>query len=234
MCSRYSLTSPPEAVRAYFGYRDTPNFPPRYNIAPTQPVAVVRLNRDGERQFRLMRWGLLPSFVKDPKQFPTLINARAEEVLDKPSFRHAMRYRRCLVVADGFYEWTGPKGKRRPFLLRPREPQLIAFAGIYERWRDQEGGETDTVAILTCPANRTVAALHDRMPVVLPFEHFAAWLDVKATPAEAALALLQPAADDLFEAIEMHPKINDSKRDEPGIQEPLEPSLLRGLTDAAS
>jgi putative SOS response-associated peptidase YedK len=234
MCSRYSLTSPPEAVRAYFGYRDTPNFPPRYNIAPTQPVAVVRLNREGERQFRLMRWGLLPSFVKDPKQFPTLINARAEEVLDKPSFRHAMRYRRCLVVADGFYEWTGPKGKRRPFLLRPREPQLIAFAGIYERWRDQEGGETDTVAILTCPANRTVAALHDRMPVVLPFEHFAAWLDVKATPAEAALALLQPAADDLFEAIEMHPKINDSKRDEPGIQEPLEPSLLRGLTDAAS
>jgi putative SOS response-associated peptidase YedK len=234
MCSRYSLTSPPEAVRAYFGYRDTPNFPPRYNIAPTQPVAVVRLSREGERQFRLMRWGLLPSFVKDPKQFPTLINARAEEVLDKPSFRHAMRYRRCLVVADGFYEWTGPKGKRRPFLLRPRRPQLIAFAGIYERWRDQEGGETDTVAILTCPANRTVAALHDRMPVVLPFEHFAAWLDVKATPAEAALALLQPAADDLFEAIEMHPKINDSKRDEPGIQEPLEPSLLRGLTDAAS
>ena len=95
MCSRYSLTSPPEAVRAYFGYRDTPNFPPRYNIAPTQPVAVVRLNREGERQFRLMRWGLLPSFVKDPKQFPTLINARAEQLLDKPSFRHAMRYRRC-------------------------------------------------------------------------------------------------------------------------------------------
>ena len=225
MCSRYSLTSPPEAVRAYFGYRDTPNFPPRYNIAPTQPVAVVRLNREGERQFRLMRWGLLPSFVKDPKQFPTLINARAEEVLDKPSFRHAMRYRRCLVVADGFYEWTGPKGKRRPFLLRPREPQLIAFAGIYERWRDQDG-EIDTVAILTCPANRTVAALHDRMPVVLPFEHFEAWLHVKTTPAEAALALLRPAADDLFETIEMHPKINDSKRDEPGIQEPLEPSLL--------
>jgi putative SOS response-associated peptidase YedK len=226
MCSRYSLTSPPEAVRAYFGYRDTPNFPPRYNIAPTQPVAVVRLNREGERQFRLMRWGLLPSFVKDPKRFPTLINARAEEVLDKPSFRHAMRYRRCLVVADGFYEWTGPKGKRRPFLLRPRQPQLIAFAGIYERWRDQEGGETDTVAILTCPANSMVAALHDRMPVVLPLEHFAAWLDVKATPAEAALALLQPAPDDLLEAIELHPKINDSKRDEPDIQEPLEPSLL--------
>jgi putative SOS response-associated peptidase YedK len=226
MCSRYSLTSPPEAVRAYFGYRDTPNFPPRYNIAPTQAVAVVRLNREGERQFRLMRWGLLPTFVKDPKRFPTLINARAEEVLSKPSFRNAMRWRRCLIPADGFYEWTGPKGKRRPFLLRPREPHLIAFAGLYERWRDPEGGEVDTVAILTCPANGTVSPLHDRMPVVLPAEHFQAWLDVKGTAPESALELLRPAPDRLFEAIEMHPKINDSKRDEPGIQEPLEPSLL--------
>jgi putative SOS response-associated peptidase YedK len=226
MCSRYSLTSPPEAVRAYFGYRDTPNFPARFNIAPTQPVAVVARDKEGLRRFRLMRWGLLPSFVKDPKKFPTLINARAEEVLDKPSFRHAMRYRRCLVPADGFYEWTGPKGKRRPFLLRPRRAPLIAFAGIYERWRDGEGGEVDTVAILTCPANRAVAELHDRMPVVLAREHFEAWLDVKGTDPQAALALLQPAPDDLFEAIEMHPKINDSKRDEPGIQEPLEPSLL--------
>jgi putative SOS response-associated peptidase YedK len=180
----------------------------------------------GVRRFRLMRWGLLPGFVKDPKQFPTLINARSEEALEKPSFRHAMRFRRCLVPADGFYEWTGPKGKRRPFLLRPREAQLIAFAGIYERWRDGGGVEIDTVAILTCPANLTIAPLHDRMPVVLPLEHFAAWLDVKGTPAETAASLLQPAPDELLEAIEMHPKINDSKRDEPGIQEPLEPSLL--------
>lgn len=226
MCSRYSLTSPPEAVRAYFGYRDTPNFPARYNIAPTQPVAVVALDREGTRCFRLMRWGLLPPFVEDPKQFPTLINARSEEVLDKPSFRHAMRFRRCLVPADGFYEWTGPKGKRRPFLLSPRNAGLIALAGIYERWRDQPGNEIDTVAILTCAANSTLAPLHDRMPVVLPREHFEAWLDVKGTAAESAARLLQPAPDDLFEATEMHPKINDSKRDEPGIQEPLEPSLL--------
>jgi putative SOS response-associated peptidase YedK len=226
MCSRYSLTSPPEAVRAYFGYCDTPNFPARYNVAPTQTVAVVARDREGVRRFRPMRWGLLPPFVKDPKKFPTLINARSEEVLDKPSFRHAMRYRRCLVPADGFYEWTGPKGKRRPFLLRPRAGGLIAFAGLYERWRDGEGGEIDTVAILTCPANAIIAPLHDRMPVVLAPEHFAAWLDVKATPADQAARLLQPAADDLFEAIELHPKINDSKRDEPGIQEPLEPSQL--------
>jgi putative SOS response-associated peptidase YedK len=226
MCSRYNLTSPPEAVRAYFGYSDTPNFPARYNIAPTQPIAVVCLDREGARRFRLMRWGLLPSFVKDPKKFPTLINARSEEVLEKPSFRNAMRWRRCLIPADGFYEWTGPKGKRRPFLLRPHEPRLIAFAGLYERWRDPRGGEIDTVTILTCPANSTVAALHDRMPVVLPPEQFEAWLDVKGTPAAAAIEALRPAPDDFFEAIEMHPKINDSRKDEPGIQEPLQLSLL--------
>ncbi len=173
-----------------------------------------------------MRWGLLPSFVKDPKQFPTLINARSEDVLVKASFRNAMRWRRCLIPADGFYEWTGEKRKRRPFLLRPREPHLIAFAGIYERWRDGKGEEIDTVAILTCDSNRTVSALHDRMPVVLPPEHFAAWLDVKGTSPEEAAALLQPSPDTLFEAIEMHPKINDSKREEPGILEPLQPSLL--------
>jgi putative SOS response-associated peptidase YedK len=226
MCSRYSLTSPPEAVRAYFGYADTPNFPARYNIAPTQAIAVVARDREGVRRFRLMRWGLLPAFVKDPKTFPTLINARSEEVLAKPSFRNAMRYRRCLIPADSFYEWTGPKGKRRPFLLRPRQGQLIAFAGLYERWRDKDGSEIDTVVILTCPANRTVSPLHDRMPVVLTPEQFEAWLDVKATPAEAALRLLLPAADDLFKAFELHPKINDSRKDEPGLQEPLEPSLL--------
>jgi putative SOS response-associated peptidase YedK len=221
MCSRYSLTSPPEAVRAYFGYGDTPNFPARYNIAPTQPIPVVCRDREGARRFRLMRWGLLPSFVKDPKKFPTLINARSEEVLEKPSFRNAMRWRRCLIPADGFYEWTGPKGKRRPFLLRPKMPKLIAFAGLYERWRDGQGGEIDTVAILTCPSNASVSVLHDRMPVVLAPEDFASWLDVKGTPPETAAALLRPAPEDLFEAIELNPKINDSKRDEPGIQEEL-------------
>jgi len=226
MCSRYNLTTPPEAVRAYFSYSDTPNFPARYNIAPTQPIPVVCLDKQGVRRFRLMRWGLLPPFVKDPKSFPTLINARSEEVLTKPSFRNAMRWRRCLIPADGFYEWTGPKGKRRPFLLRPREPRLIAFAGLYERWRDPQGGELDTVVILTCPANRLVSELHDRMPVVLDPQHYETWLDVKTNTTEDALAVLKPAADELFEAVELHPKINDSRKDEPGIQEPLQLSLL--------
>src|SRR5262245_34258143 len=187
MCSRYSLTAPPEAVRAYFGYGHTPNFPARFNIAPTQPVTLVVRDKEGLRRFRVMRWGLLPSFVKDPKRFPTLFNPRAEDALEKASFCQAMRYRRCLVPADGFYEWTGPKGKRRPFLLRTRGPELIAFAGLYERWRDGTGEEIDTVAILTYPANSTVEPLHDRMPVVLAPEDFASWLDgQEACPAPAA------------------------------------------------
>ena len=142
--------------------------------------------------------------------------------MTKASFRNAMRRRRCLLPADGSYEWTRPKRARRPFLLRPRQGGLFAFAGIWEGWR----GETDTVAILTCPANGLVETLHDRMPVVLPEEHFAAWLDVEGTSPEDAAALLRPAPDDLFEAIEVHPKINDSRKDEPGIQESLQKELL--------
>lgn len=227
MCSRYSLTSPPEAVRAYFGYRETPNFPARYNIAPTQDIGVVVLDEDGTRRFRSMRWGFLPFFAKEPKAAPPLINARAEGIATKPSFRQAFARRRCLIPADGFYEWTGPKGTRRPFLLRPRDGGLIAFAGLWERWRDKQAGtETDTVVIITCPANDTVANLHDRMPVVLDANDHAAWLDSKATPVEEALALLKSAPDDLFELVEMDPKINDSRREEPGIQEPLATSLL--------
>lgn len=227
MCSRYSLTSPPEAVRAYFGYPDTPNFPARYNIAPTQDVGVVYLDENGTRRFRTMRWGFLPFFAKEPKSAPPLINARAEGIATKPAFRQAFGRRRCLVPADGFYEWTGPKGARRPFLLRPRDGGLIAFAGLWERWRDkQTGGAIDTVVIVTCPANVTVGTLHDRMPVVLDAKDHSIWLDNKAVSQEVALSLLKPAPDGLFEAVELNPKINDSRREEPDIQEPLATSML--------
>jgi putative SOS response-associated peptidase YedK len=226
MCSRYSLTSPPESVRATFAYRDTPNFPARYNIAPTQDIAVVCVDEDGTRRLRMMRWGLLPPFVRDPKAGPPMINARAEGIAGKSAYRRAFAERRCLVPADGFYEWTGPKGARRPFLLRPRKGGLIAFAGIWERWRDRAGNEIDTVAIITCDANATVAPLHDRMPVVLLPEHYEAWLDTKTVTVEAAQEMLQPAPDDLLEAIEVDPKINDSRREEPGIQQPVQTQLL--------
>lgn len=129
MCSRFAVTSPPEAIRRYFEYRNLPNFPPRYNIAPTQPIAAVRIDASGSRELVLLRWGLIPSWVKDPRDFTTLINARSETALTKPSFRSAIKHRRCLIPADGFYEWKGVRGNKKAYFIKPSNDGLIAFAG---------------------------------------------------------------------------------------------------------
>jgi len=193
MCGRYVITSPPAAIRALFGYGEQPNFPPRYNVAPTQPIPIVRLH-DGKRSLTLMRWGLLPSWVKDPKTFPLLINARGESVLDKPAFRNAMRRRRCLVPADGFYEWHAavPGAPKRPYFIRPKSGTPIAFAGLWETWIGPNGEEVDTAAIVTTTANRTLAFIHDRMPVVVAPDAFDLWLDGAHVEAETAAAVIAP------------------------------------------
>src|SRR5881227_1407258 len=131
MCGRYAIISAPEAIRALFAYEDQPNFPSRYNVAPTQPVPIVRL-MEGNRRFALVRWGLLPAWVKEPRTFSLLINARGESINDKPAFRLAMRRRRCLFPADGFYEWKDDTGRKRPFCVRPRDSAPVAFAGLWE------------------------------------------------------------------------------------------------------
>jgi putative SOS response-associated peptidase YedK len=199
MCSRYSLTSPPEAVRSYFETVNEPEFPPRYNIAPTQPVLIVRHDAKRRRELALVRWGLLPSWVKDPHGFSTLINARSEGAAEKPAFRGGMRHRRCLVPADAFYEWTGTRGRRRPHLLRLRSGGPFAMAGIWEHWLGADGSELETMAILTVPSNRPVSALHDRMPALLPPSAFEAWLDCRSGSAVEAAELLRPAPEDLLE-----------------------------------
>src|SRR5215472_3067451 len=130
MCGRYAITSAPEAIRALFDYPEAPDFPPRYNVAPTQPIPVVRLV-EGKRQFTLMRWGLVPSWVKDPRAFSLLIMARGEGVNDKPAFRAAMRYRRCLIPADGFYEWKRDGERKQPYYVRPKAGGPMAFAGLW-------------------------------------------------------------------------------------------------------
>jgi putative SOS response-associated peptidase YedK len=227
MCGRYVISSTPEAIRALFGYGEQPNFPPRYNVAPTQPIPVVRLH-DGKRSFALMRWGLLPSWVKDPKTFPLLINARGESVLDKPAFRNAMRRRRCLIPTDGFYEWQAGKtagGPKRPYFVRAKgnhdgaSPPL-AFAGLYETWTGPNGEELDTAAILTTAANRTLAALHDRMPVFVPREAFDLWLDCANVEADAAAALIRPATDTLLEAYPVSTAVNRVANDSEMLVEP--------------
>jgi len=220
MCSRYSLTSPAEAVRAYFKVGGTDTFPPRFNIAPTQPVPIVRVGFAGQRELLLVRWGLVPSWVRDPREFTTLINARSDSALEKPSFRSAMKYRRCLVPADGFYEWTGPKGKKQPFLIRPKSGGLMGFAGLWEHWQGKDGSELETTAILTTSANRTLEPIHDRMPVILPPDQFERWLDVRAHDANDAAHLMVAAPDDLLEAVAVDKAMSNWRHDGAVLQMP--------------
>jgi putative SOS response-associated peptidase YedK len=240
MCGRYSITSPPEAIRALFGYVENPNFPPRYNIAPTQPVPIVHLARDADgerrRHFLLARWGFLPGFVKDPKSFPLLINARAETAAEKPSFRAAMKRRRCLVIADAYYDWlrapqagkarAAARAAGRPFLFRRADKSPMAFAGLWETYCGADGSEIDTACILTTLANGRAVAIHDRMPAILDPRDFRAWLDCEATDSPSAIRLLAPAGDDVLEFFEIGAGVNKVGNDTPRIQEPLRPASL--------
>jgi putative SOS response-associated peptidase YedK len=219
MCGRFVITSAPEAVRRMLAYEEQPNFPPRYNIAPTQPVPVVHAGH-GLRHFRLMRWGLVPSWVKDPKQFALLINARLEGIVDKPSFRAAMKYRRGLIPADGFYEWQKQGKAKQPYFIRARSGTPFAFAALYETYTDKDGGEVDTAAIVTTSANATLEPLHERMPVIVPPEHYEAWLDCKGVDAKQAAALVGRAPDDFLEAVPISARVNSVKNDGPENLEP--------------
>jgi putative SOS response-associated peptidase YedK len=219
MCGRYAITSAPEAIRRLLGYLEMPNFPPRYNIAPTQPIPIVR-GVEGGRQFALMRWGLLPSWVKDPKTFALLINARGETVNDKPAFRSAMKRRRCLIPADGFYEWKRDGAAKRPHYIRRKDGAPFAFAGLWETWIGPNGEELDTAAIVTTAANRVLAPIHDRMPVILGPDAYEMWLDTRNVDAETAVALIAPAQDELFEAYEVSPLVNRVANDTPEVQAP--------------
>ncbi|MCZ7660774.1 MAG: SOS response-associated peptidase [Xanthobacteraceae bacterium] len=248
MCGRYVITSPPEVLRALFGYPEQPNFPPRYNVAPTQPVPVVRFS-EGRRQFALVRWGLIPSWVKDPRGFTLLINARGESAAEKPAFRAAMKRRRCLVPADGFYEWrriglarpgddrdasrrqpARTVAAKQPFFIHARDSRPLAFAGIWETWTGPDGEEMETAAIVTTAANRTLQPIHDRMPVIVPPAAFDLWLDPNVD-ADAASAVIAPAPDDLLEAYEISTAVNRTVNDSadliarlaPGAEAPPSP-----------
>src|SRR5262249_8129107 len=154
-----------------------PELRPRYNVAPSQLVPVVRLGADGGRQLELLRWGLVPSWAKDEKIGYSLINARSETVAEKPSFRSAFKQRRCLVLESGFYGWAPRDGKKQPWLFGLQGAEPFAFAGLWERWEKGEGDPLETCTIITTEANDTVRPVHNRMPVILPHDSLAAWLD---------------------------------------------------------
>lgn len=235
MCSRYSLTGPHEAVRAYFEYGNDHPFPPRYNIAPTDPVAIVRPGGRHARELVLVRWGLIPSWVKVPAEFSILVNARAETLAQKPSFRSALRHKRCLVPANGYFEWTGPRGNKQPYYVHRAEWQAeapdetlppLAFAGLYEDWLGPDGSEIDTMAIVTVAANRTVSALHPRMPALLAREDFGAWLDVRSVRDDQALELLRPVGDGILAMTAVSPDVNNPRSEGPALLQPAIPRLL--------
>jgi putative SOS response-associated peptidase YedK len=223
MCGRYAIISAPEAIRALFAYEDQPNFPPRYNVAPTQPVPIVRLV-EGKRRFALVRWGLLPAWVKDPRTFTLAINARGESVNEKPAFRLAMRRRRCLFPADGFYEWRQEGKYRRPFFVRARSGGPLAFAGLWETWMGPNGEELDTATIVTTRANRTLATIHERMPAVIAPDAFDFWLDCHKVDADTAAALIAPAPEQALEAFEISPAVNHVANDSPDLIAPATPA----------
>src|SRR3982075_487847 len=190
MRGRCVLPSPPAALRQIVGYIEQPNFPPRHNIAPTQPIPVVILE-NGIRHFRLMRWGLLPAWVKDVSKFALLINARAETVHEKPAFKNAIKRRRCLIPADGYYEWQASGRRKRPHFIHRRDGQPFGLAGLAETWIGPNGEELDTVAIVTTPASADLAVLHPRVPVTIAADDFERWLDCAGEDAGDAMALLE-------------------------------------------
>lgn len=226
MCGRYAVTLPPEAVRAFFGYVEQPNFPPRFNIAPTQPIAVVQRDRtadpSNDRHFGLVRWGFVPTFVKDFAAFRPFVNARSEELTDKPSFRNAFRRRRCLVIADGFYEWRkGPVSPSQPFLLRRPDGSPFGMAGLTETWSGADGSEIETACIITTAANESLSQIHPRMPVIIDPQDFDLWLDPDERSLPDAAMLMRPAPEDLLSIFAVGPAINKVANDDASVQEVL-------------
>jgi len=217
MCGRYALHSHPQVVALAFGLAMPPEFAPRFNIAPLSDVLIVRAGADGEPQAAITRWGLLPRWAKDPKLAAKLNNARAETVAEKPSFRDAFRRRRCLVPANGFYEWRAEGGRKQPYYIRPADGELFAFAGLWERW-DRPQGPLETCAILTTDANQRMQAIHDRMPVILPPANYAQWLDCR--PANDVTGLLRPCASGSIETYRVGPEVNNARNDRPELIDP--------------
>jgi putative SOS response-associated peptidase YedK len=219
MCGRYMLTTPVDALRQLFRFKERPNLAPRYNIAPTQDVPIVRRTRDGAgRELIMVRWGLVPYWASDPKIGNRLINARGESVARTAAFREAYQRRRCLVPADGFFEWRKNGGTRVPLLVRRRDQAPFAFAGLWERCPQPGGGVLRSCTIITCPANELVARVHDRMPVILNPDDYERWLDLSQADGRTLLAPY-PAAE--LEALAVSPRVNSPQNDDPECIAPL-------------
>ena len=224
MCGRFARKSTQEVLADWFGVEleDMPWFAPSFNVAPQSVQPVVRLSRDaGNREFALMRWGLVPAWAKDAKTGYSTINARSEEVASKPAFREAFKKRHCLIPADSFYEWMRLDAKsKRPFAIALKSGEPLAFAGLWESWRPKDGTPLETFTILTTSENELMRPIHDRMPVILEPKDYARWLDAGA-PARPAVDLLRPYSAEQMCAWPVSDRVGNVRNNEPALLEPL-------------
>ena len=231
MCGRYELHTHPAALALLFGLPHPPAINPRYNIAPTQDVPVIRRTRAGVRVLALVRWGLVPRWAKDPSIGVRMINARSETLADKPAFRMALRHHRCLVPADGFYEWMPrASGGKQPMHVGMQDGAPFAMAGLTERWLSPEGEVLDTCTIVTTQANALLAPVHDRMPVIIAPEHYARWLEAAGDDV-ADLFAPYPA-----QAMAFHPvstRVNAVRNDDAALIEEVATTTPHASDDPA-
>lgn len=222
MCGRFTLTVSGRVLADLFDVPEVVELEPRYNIAPTQQVPIVRATDDGSRALVQVRWGLVPFWTKDPSIGARMINARGETVTSKPAFRSAVKNRRCLIAADGFYEWKKTGAGKQPYLIRFADRRAFAFAGLWERWRKSEDAEPlDSCTIITTTPNELVRDLHDRMPVILTPSSYDDWLKPRPLSAAALEAMLSPHPAEGMEAFPVSRHVNSPAHDDPECMHPL-------------
>jgi putative SOS response-associated peptidase YedK len=237
MCGRYTLSSPGDMIAEVFDLVDVPEVLPRYNLAPTQEAAVVRITAPGApRTLARLRWGLIPTWAKDPSIGNRMINARAESVGEKPAYRDSFRRRRCLVPADGFYEWKRVGKGKQPYLIRRRDRRPFGFAGLWSAWHAPDAAPDapprETFTILTTSPNELMHDIHDRMPVILGHADFAAWLDPANRDTAGLQALLVPCPPDGWEAVPVSTRVNSPAHDAADCIEPLPPQAAEAVQAA--
>jgi len=229
MCGRYTLKTPVERLSEKFQFPQVIPLKPRYNIAPSQPVAVVRLvPEDNDRKFAMLRWGLIPAWTKDLKKARMPINAKSETVADLPSFRDAYRKRRCLIPADGFYEWKQEGGRKQPVFIHMKDGEPFAFAGLWEHWEKPDQEPIDSCVILTTEPNELLAQVHNRMPIILAPKDYDLWLDPDAQQVDRLKPLLSPFPPERMTYFPVNLRVNNPKHDDPLCVEPL-PEPRSGL-----
>ncbi len=224
MCGRYAFFSPAEAVKRTFALDAMPELAPRYNIAPTQPVPAVRIAGGGVREFAMLHWGLVPRWAKERAIGSRMINARAETLAGKPAYRDAFKRRRCLVLADGWYEWQVAPGGKQPWFIRMGDGRPIAFAGLWERWKDPAAeSPLESCTIVTTDASESIRRIHDRMPALLAEQDWDRWLDPAYADAARLSQMLGPFRSEALQAWPVSRLVNAPRNDGPKLIEPERP-----------